>query len=488
MTRWSVVPSSSGAGLPAILRAHPPLDQQPAIDAGNFHGSTLNPGQLTPCVDVARFVCSRMSSRPRKIGLLLGAGFSYDLGMPLAQELTDVLLGPVTPHAAQELARAMARVRPYGADRPPNEQALSECFDVLLAYKAAHGANYEAMLAQVEGLARRPDGSQSDRDSAHYLLAALYERIHDILSLYQAAAYELLYPKNFRWYANLGNLLAAQETWVFTLNHDLLLECLALDLKIPISYGDVASKEFPVSNLEMHERIRFSCIDRSHYNSASAGFLREQSGINLVKLHGGLSEHDYDDKNTICNLELNRTSSQELMDEHAKVARMAYYQNGVSAQAAKERFVTNSAGQCDVLGKAMLTGGYKYSTTANPKAGEEKLALFDHVLGGLDELTIIGYGFGDKHVNFRLSHAMARRDDLSMRIVDPHRHTLPDFLEPFDYNSRVRRAACGATLWMDYSKSNRWDVAQMESLKQNASIRKVIRDRVEAALKRGRGP
>src|ERR1039457_2559214 len=189
-----------------------------------------------------------MSSPPRKIGLLLGAGFSYDLGMPLAQELTEVLLKPITSHGAGKLARAMACARPYGADRPPNERALSECLEVLLSYKAAHGQNYEAMLAQIEDLARRPTGSQSDRDSAHYFSAVLYERIHEILSAYQAASYDILYPKNFRWYANLGNLLSGQETWAFTLNHDLFLECLALDLKIPISYGDVASKEFPVSN------------------------------------------------------------------------------------------------------------------------------------------------------------------------------------------------------------------------------------------------
>jgi len=427
-----------------------------------------------------------MSSSPRKIGLLLGAGFSYDLGMPLAQELTEVLLDPFTARAARKLARAMAGVRPFGADRLPNESALSEGLDVILAYKAANGRNYEAMLGEVESLACRGAGTQSDRDSAHYLSSVLYERIYDILSLYQTAAYELLYPKNLRWYASLGNVLSPQETWIFTLNHDLLLECLALDLKIPVSYGDVDSKEFPVSNLEMHQRVRFSCIDRSRYSPTSAGFLRDRRGINLVKIHGGLSEHAYDDKKVICNLDLQRASSQELMSEYAKVSRMAYYQNGVLQEAARDRFVTNLEGRCDVLGKAMLTGAQKYSSTANPKPGEEKLAVFDGVLGQLDELTIIGYGFGDKHVNFRLSHAMVRNDGLSIRIVDPHRDRLPDFLEPFDYKSRVRRAACGATLWMDYSKSNRWDEAQMRCLKENASLRKVVRDRVETALRRGR--
>jgi hypothetical protein len=156
----------------------------------------------------------------------------------------------------------MLRGRPYGADRPPNERALAECLEVLLASKSANGQNYEAMLAQLEVLAARYNVSQSDRDSAQYVLAMLYELIHDILSLYQATSYELCYPPNLRWYSTLGNVLSTEETWVFSLNHDLFLECLAIDLKIPISYGDVETKEFPITNLEMQERVRFSCIKR----------------------------------------------------------------------------------------------------------------------------------------------------------------------------------------------------------------------------------
>lgn len=41
---------------------------------------------------------------------------------------------------------------------------------------------------------------------------------------------------------------------------------------------------------------------------------------------------------------------------------------------------------------------------------------------------------------------------------------------------------------MDYSKSNRWDAAQKESLEENASLRKVVRERVDTALQRGRRP
>jgi hypothetical protein len=122
------------------------------------------------------------------------------------------------------------------------------------------------------------------------------------------------------------------------------------------------------------------------------------------------------------------------------------------------------------------------STTAKPKPGEEKLTLFDRILGDVDQLTIIGYGFGDKHVNFRISNAMARRDGLTVWIVDPHRNKLPVILEPFDYDSRVRRASCGAALWMDYCKANRWRADQMEGLKENEKLRETIKGKVKEML------
>jgi hypothetical protein len=417
-----------------------------------------------------------------KIGLLLGAGFSFDLGMPIAKELTEVFLGLFNERNVKSLVRTMSDSHPYSANRPINGPAIAESFDSLLSYKSANGQNYEEMLSRLQALAETHSRSQSDKDSFHFVFGFLYEVIHDILSLYQLTSYEILYSKNLQWFSSLENLLSEQETWAFSLNHDLYLECLAIDLKIPISYGDSQSKVFPVSNLEMAEKVRFSCGERSNYNADSPGFIHGRKGINLVKLHGGLSEYDYDDKKIICNLDLNRTSSQELLNEYGKVGRMANYQNGVTVRTTKDRFITNEDGQVEVIGKAMLTGGQKYSTTAKPEAGEEKLTLFDRILGDVDQLTVIGYGLGDKHVNFRISNAMARRDGLTLWIVDPHRNKLPDFLEPFDYDSRVRRASCGAALWMDYCKTNRWRAEQMEGLKENEKIREIIKDKVKEML------
>jgi hypothetical protein len=421
-----------------------------------------------------------------KTGMLLGAGFSYDFGMPISRELTEVFLSLFNRSNTKSLIVGMSNHQPFTADRPVNKAAITEVFDLLLAYKEKSGENYEELLSKIQELSEDYGKSQSDRDSYHYTFSLLYEIIHNLLAIYQSESYKALYHKNLKWFTKLENLLSVEETWVFTLNHDIFLECLAIDLGISITYGATGKIEFPLSNLEMGELIEFSTLDRCSYRSSNPSFLAGEKGINLVKLHGGLSEHEYKDERILCNQSLSKSTSKELISDFYKIQRMAYYHQGQKIPDSKDRAITNTNGELDLISKAMLTGGRKYSKTAKPKEGEEKLVIFDDILGQLDELTIIGYGFGDKHVNFRIANAMARREDLSIRIVDPNLKKVPEFLEPFDYDSRIQRASCGAAHWIDYSKSKKWDTEQIEALKKNSQIRAEIKSKVESIAQTGK--
>ncbi len=424
-----------------------------------------------------------------RTALLLGAGFSYDLGMPISSELTEVFFGVFNEANAANLAASMARQQPFGNDRPINNKAIEEAFSLLLQHKHGKATNYEEFLRRIQEEAERnaASRSQSDRDSFHFVFAILYDMIHTVLSLYQAIAYEVLYPKNAQWFSKLDNILSDQEeTWVVSLNHDLFFECLAIDLGIPITYGATNQRFFPVSNLAMHDCIAFSCVDRSTYNAGSPGFFRGQRGINLVKLHGSLTEHEYGDRKEILNPTLARKSSHELIGDFHKIQNMAYFYQGRLVPSGRDRVITGQNGELDIMSKAILTGGRKYSTVAKVTKGEEKLAIFEHALREADQLTIIGYGFGDQHVNFRIQHEMARREKLVVHVVDPQLAKLPTCLSPFDYDSRVTRAQCGAAHWLDYYRTKQWDSEQINSLKQNAAFRDVIRQQVEAAIKHGK--
>jgi hypothetical protein len=184
-----------------------------------------------------------------KKSLLLGAGFSRDFGMPLTVELTEDFLGLFNNSNIKSLAAVLSANQPFGESRPINANAISKGLGELLEYKS-EGHNYEALLARLQSLGAASP-TQSDGDSYHYLFIFLYELIHKLLCHYQQCTYEVMYEKNLSWFSGIENLLSDKETWVFTLNHDLFFEYLAIDRGIPVTYGDEGSITFPLNNLQM---------------------------------------------------------------------------------------------------------------------------------------------------------------------------------------------------------------------------------------------
>jgi len=416
-------------------------------------------------------------------GLLLGAGFSYDLGMPLAAELTEVFLNIFTDEMVKRMAMAMSLHQPYGADRPIAPSAIEAGWESFLAYKKSGGRNYEAFLAEIENKTGLGSPTQPERDSYHCLFDYFYRIIHTILDLYQEVSYAVLYGKNKDCFSALKTFLSDEETWVLSLNHDLNFEFLALDFGIPVTYGDDHELEFPLSNLQLNRRIPFTYTERKGWSASHAGFLKGMRGFNLVKLHGGLSEFTYQDCSLLCNLRLNHSSSLQLAQSYISYRQMAFYENGEPIVMGQDRAISDLAGRFDIISKSMLTGGRKYSGTSKVKEGEEKLQILDAVLAELDELTIIGYGFADEHINFRLSNAMLLNSKLRIMIVDPYRTETPLCLRQFDYDARVRRASASAPQWMEYRATGVWNQSQRKTLKDNEHFRAEIKEFVESKLK-----
>jgi hypothetical protein len=73
-----------------------------------------------------------------KKGLLLGAG-SYDFGMPLAVELTELFLGLFNPPAVRALGKLLSIQEPFGKDRPINANAIHSGLDLIIDYKNKKG-------------------------------------------------------------------------------------------------------------------------------------------------------------------------------------------------------------------------------------------------------------------------------------------------------------------------------------------------------------
>lgn len=419
-----------------------------------------------------------------RTGLLLGAGFSYDLGMPLAAEVTKVFLELFNESNVPRIAAILSIKNPYGNDRPINKSAVHEVLTLVLNYKRKLGNDYEELLANLADLESLPQKTQSDRDSYHFLFNVFYDIIYKMLVTFQRESYNSLYERNKPWFAKLCNLLSTRETWIFSLNHDLYLECLAIDLGVPITYGDQGKLTFPVSNLELNRKVNLRYLRRDQLSLETPGWIKDRKGINLVRLHGGFSEFEYRDSTLICTPPLERSRSMELILDFETIESMGYYYLGRRIPSGKDRIITGLDGRLDIVTRALLMGGRKYTKTTNAKKGEEKLQIFEDVLTKLDELTIIGYSFGDLHVDNRISNAMVLNPGLKLRLVDPASRPWPDFLQQFDYDLRIRKAVCGAAQWMTYVGDEKWDQAQIKALKQSESVRAEIKRRVEMIMKR----
>jgi serine/threonine protein kinase len=417
--------------------------------------------------------------RPMRKGLLLGAGFSHDFGMPLVGELTEVFLAAFTPSETPRFTENLARSQPYSKDRPIDPAAVRAGMDVVLRYKREAGSNYEELLGQ---LAAARTGPVPKQDSYNLLLTRLSELVFMILRAYQAVSYEVMYPVNRTCFSKLREFLSADETWVFSLNHDLYVECLALDLGIPITYGDTDRVTFPRSNLPPKDEVALSCCSRSQFHYEGPGWFRGAYGINLVRLHGGLAEFEHDDGAVICNPSLKHSGSSELMAELKRIEAMSYCRDDGARLGSSydlDRIITGPDGSLDILSRPLRIGARQYMPTTKVRPGEERLKLFDDALRQLDELTIIGYSLENEHVTNRLLNAMVLNQQLKIRIVDPKSRPCPSFLRQFDYDLRVQSVACTATQWLSYVVDQRWDDAQVKALSESRKLRTEVRRLVE---------
>ncbi|RXI27660.1 hypothetical protein [Aliarcobacter trophiarum] len=413
-----------------------------------------------------------------KKGLLLGAGFSYDLGMPLASELTEIFLSLFNKDSIFIYARFLSEHKPYGEERPINFNAILEGLFEVIKFKQEKCNNYEEILSTIQNLGKNHQRTLSDKDSYAYLNSLFYSIIWNILYQYQIISYQLLFHKNKNAYKKIENIFSKNETWIFSLNHDLVIELLALEFNIPITYGDDKTINFPLSNIHP-EKLNFTYSMRENYDKQVLNFFKDTRGINLVKLHGGLNEFEYKDKSLMCNLDLNGLSVDNFVTNFQKFNSMGYYYHDKKApQGGQDMTITNNDYELDIIRKSMLTGGTKYSNTSNIKEGEEKLKVFEDILSEINELTIIGYGFGDEHINFRLSNAMVLNKNLSIKIIEPSSINIPEFLQQFNYNLRIQNSMCTATQWISYSQNKTWDYKQKQQIDDNNRIREDIKNEV----------
>jgi len=195
--------------------------------------------------------------------LLLGAGFSYELGMPLAFDLTKDFYSKFSPFTMLQLINILKQNEPYGKDRPIDKDILDN-IGILYSQYNKSGINYEKMILEFESLKGQNRTKISISDTYHYYIGVIQYLLSQILWQHQEKKYGLF--QEFQYlYNGLSDFLSDEdEVYVFTLNHDICFEMLCLDMGLPFSFGTNKSREYYKTNLNLHEKVYFLYLEREN--------------------------------------------------------------------------------------------------------------------------------------------------------------------------------------------------------------------------------
>jgi hypothetical protein len=358
-----------------------------------------------------------VSSPPK--ALFLGAGASVDAGMPLVGELTAELARWLTP------AKLIGFNRGWHARGGGwSELAVS----TLLALLDKRCLHYEQIIGAIEvEFSREHD-------------AKLRQEWHAVHGFLLQAVRGLLLERQFK---NLSFALSvlddfcaikkqAEENrplWVFTTNHDVIVEILAAKFGIPIKSGFPERIAVPMNAgagavAELHfERLPRTVITAQTYDFFKPGEL----GINLIKLHGALDIFGQGDEVNYLKV-ASRDGGPRSYVEQLQALQAIDFALGArdGVRALNEHCHLDSQGELQFLRNSLLSGAHKFSPRMTQIAPPEFLSLFRGHLNYASELICIGYSFGDHHINEPivewLSQAAARR----LTIVNPGLTRGPD--------------------------------------------------------------
>lgn len=214
----------------------------------------------------------------RLTGLLLGAGASYDIGMPLAFELTTELTNWLTPAKLRWLNNIWQQ---QGAGY---SQATIEDFAQILTMD---NMTYEHMMSYLEVQSER---IRARTQEYHGLRTFLSETIYFLLKE-RHVLNESFVTRSIRYLDGIKAFMEmSRPLWVLSLNHDLAVECFASRNGIPARYG------FGTETLRLPRRdmsgnvigeVEALVTRRSQYEEHRLDFFRSgEEGINLLKIHG----------------------------------------------------------------------------------------------------------------------------------------------------------------------------------------------------------
>ena len=221
-----------------------------------------------------------MNVQQKLTGLFLGAGASYEIGMPLVEGLTEEICNWLT---AEKLRSLNVSWRSQGGGY--QDRILADVISVL----QRPDQHYESLLGYLEVQFIR---SSPDSQEYHGLYSWLVDLVYHLLYWRHVNNVDFI-KRNSAYYDGISAFADGyRPLWVFSLNHDVIVECLCLKHGIPLNSGFGSEVVYlPRRNSEgrIIGELRAEVLPGQHLdNSGMQYFAHGVRGVNLLKIHGAL--------------------------------------------------------------------------------------------------------------------------------------------------------------------------------------------------------
>ncbi|MGL5452280.1 hypothetical protein [Aeromonas veronii] len=365
-------------------------------------------------------------------GLFLGAGASVECGMPLVWQFTSILSRNILSRLDINLFDF------HGNDGVKNR------FSSIFQSKTMH---YEEMVKHLEIWklkAKTPEEKQ--------IVGGLVSQVTECIQLLLLEIQEKCLPRmklKFDNYFGLEALLEQQERIeIFSLNHDLIIEELCAYYKLDLKDGFYSNRKHGYDNLG-----KFRLITSKELSEQALDFYKEnERGINLLKLHGSFDIFAIEDKKTYLKSVGNGSFGSFVSAIRTIETKSVDVCKKLQKRGVNELFVNDSSGELQFLRRSLLSGGHKFKGEFEQIAPVALFDAFKSRINNVQELVVIGYGFGDEHVNEVMLQWLSNSNN-QLTISNPYCEEIPTFLK--DYQSQVQIVKKGLTdylLTVDPSK------------------------------------
>ena len=371
-------------------------------------------GQISP---------SNTNGQRNLTGLLLGAGASFDLGMPLVWELDQELKSWLTPEKLRSLNQQWRSGGP-GFDYP---DAVIENFASVLEREDMH---YEKILGHLQVQSRRHSDTLQSYNGLYMFLAGIIYALLQERHLRNVAYIE----RHIRWLDGIKTLVAANDPlWIFSLNHDLIIECFAADVGIRLSSGfteETVSLPRRNPHGDLIGDLKAEVLPGDVLKKRGLPFFNVgQTGINLLKVHGSLDVFTFRDGRDVLKLLPDDEGVQGVISSLRFANQELRYVEpgwpGGVITAPNEIIYADQSGEMQFLRRSLLVGAYKFDPRHSQVIPNEMLDCFKTYLNYLTTLVCIGYGFGDQHINQVIRDWLEFSSERHLTIVDPKTREVP---------------------------------------------------------------